>query len=121
MLLNPRKILVQPTILDDNVRGISFDRGDARYWAYLLCLLDLGQLANPGPVPSVSEAQVKEVRVPCPPTQEQGAIADYADAQITQARSLADAIDRQVGLLIEHRQALVTTAVTGELEIPGAS
>ena len=31
------------------------------------------------------------------------------------------AVDRQVALLLEHRQTLITAAVTGELEIPGVA
>jgi hypothetical protein len=29
--------------------------------------------------------------------------------------------NRQIELLIEHRQTLITAAVTGQLEIPGAA
>lgn len=32
-----------------------------------------------------------------------------------------DQLNRQIDLLIEHRQALITAAVTGELEIPGVA
>ena len=32
-----------------------------------------------------------------------------------------EALERQLDLLVEHRQALITAAVTGELEIPGVA
>lgn len=38
------------------------------------------------------------------------------DAQ-TNIREVIDRLDRQIALLQEHRQALITAAVTGELEI----
>ncbi len=121
LLLNPRRILCEPAILDDNVRGIAFDRGDARYWAYLLSFLDLGALANSGPVPSISEDQVSAVPVPCPPLSEQCRIAGYCDQVMAHGRSIAIHLERQITLLQEHRQALVTAVVTGELDISGAA
>jgi type I restriction enzyme, S subunit len=33
--------------------------------------------------------------------------------------ALVGRIERQIDLLIEHRQAMITAAITGELDIPG--
>jgi hypothetical protein len=38
-----------------------------------------------------------------------------------QARGYQAAADRQIELLLERRQALITAAVTGQLEIPGVA
>jgi type I restriction enzyme, S subunit len=81
MLLNQRRLTVRDCVVDDNVRGLRILGGDPRYWLYLLSLLDLGQLSNPGPVPSVSESQVSGVQVPVPSLSEQRLIADSLDAQ----------------------------------------
>ncbi len=51
----------------------------------------------------------------------QRAIADYLDAATGRAEAMIQTIERQVGLLVEHRQALITAAVTGALAIPGAT
>jgi type I restriction enzyme S subunit len=34
---------------------------------------------------------------------------------------LASCLENQIALLTEHRQALITAAVTGELNIPGVA
>lgn len=53
--------------------------------------------------------------------EQQRAIADYLDQETARIDALVERIDRQVALLQEHRQALITAAVTGELEIPGVA
>jgi type I restriction enzyme S subunit len=62
-----------------------------------------------------------EVLVPLPPIATQRAIADYLDRETARIDALVERIDRQVALLQERRQALITAAVTGELEIPGVA
>jgi type I restriction enzyme S subunit len=61
------------------------------------------------------------VRVPAPPLKEQQSVV----AQLRQAEALVrcadQALDAQVGLLSERRQALITAAVTGQLHIPGVA
>jgi type I restriction enzyme S subunit len=52
---------------------------------------------------------------------QQRAIADYLDQETACIDALIDKINRQIDLLQEHRQALITAAVTGELDIPGVA
>ncbi len=59
------------------------------------------------------------VRLPWWEVRIQRAIADYLDRETARIDVLIEKIDQQVSLLAEHRQALITAAVTGELEIPG--
>ena len=49
----------------------------------------------------------------------QRAIADYLDRETARIDLLIEKINQQINLLLEHRQALITAAVTGELPIPG--
>jgi type I restriction enzyme S subunit len=51
----------------------------------------------------------------------QRAIADFLDRETARIDALIEKIDRQIDLLLEHRQALITAAVTGELDIPGVA
>ncbi|WP_285689412.1 restriction endonuclease subunit S [Actinoplanes sp. NBRC 103695] len=120
MLLNQRRLTTRESIVDDNVRGIKFSGGDPRYWRYLLTLLDLGQLSNPGPVPSVSESQVAAVPVPLPPEEEQLRIAHRLDEFNDEHSHLNQNLSNQVALLKERRQALITAAVTGQLDVTTA-
>lgn len=117
MLLNQRRIVLRECIVDDNVRAISFHHGNPRYWLYLLTCLDLGELANPGPVPSVSEGQVSAVRLPFPPIEEQERIVRKLDSEAANIEGLKDLIRRQLQSLAERRQALITAAVTGGITV----
>jgi len=58
------------------------------------------------------------IRCPLPPRAEQEAIVKHLDLLKASTDSLATTLSRQIDLLVEHRQALITAAVTGGLEIP---
>ncbi|MFJ1717233.1 restriction endonuclease subunit S [Streptomyces sp. NPDC088260] len=121
LLLNRRRVTTRPSVIDDNVRAITFAGGVPHYWRALLSLLDMGQLVNPGPVPSIGESQVAAVRVPTPPAATQREIADRVEQHQRQLNQVTSAIQRQVNLLAERRQALITAAVTGQFDVTTAS
>jgi len=58
-------------------------------------------------------------RVPIPPLGVQEAIVLEATTQQSKAAAMASNLTRQIALLAERRQALVTAAVTGEFRVPG--
>jgi type I restriction enzyme S subunit len=58
------------------------------------------------------------VQIPAVPPSKQGAAADALTASSDRVRSARVAADRQIALLLERRQALMTAAVTGQLAIP---
>lgn len=65
-------------------------------------------------------ASLREVPVPVPPVEVQDhAVASLERVTEHHRRTLAR-LTKQLGLLIEHRQALITAAVTGECSLPGA-
>jgi type I restriction enzyme, S subunit len=68
---------------------------------------------------NVSEAAA--IRFPVPPPEEQARLVERLRSLAATTRSAQVALDRQVELLREHRQALITAAVTGELELPGVA
>ncbi len=121
LLLNRRRVTTCPSVIDDNVRAITFAGGVPHYWRALLSLLDMGQLVNPGPVPSIGESQVAAVRVPTPPVAAQREIADRVEQHQRQLNQVTSAIQRQVNLLAERRQALITAAVTGQFDVSTAN
>ena len=63
--------------------------------------------------------QLLALRTPVPPKGEQHEIVQQFEAAAEKARSAIDALDRQVELLAERRQALITAAVSGKLPTPG--
>lgn len=69
----------------------------------------------------VNIAQLQDLRIPAPEPAVQRVEAARLDAYRARTDRLRDRLTSQIGLLREHRQALITAAVTGELEISGAA
>jgi type I restriction enzyme S subunit len=65
--------------------------------------------------------EIQGLQVPVPPIGEQKEIAALLKGEIDRSFAATDAVARQIDLLAEHRQALITSAVTGELGMLGAA
>jgi type I restriction enzyme S subunit len=61
------------------------------------------------------------VRIPLPPLMEQEQIVARIRRRRESVRQLVSALESQVSLLVEHRQAIITAAVTGEIDVPWAA
>ena len=64
---------------------------------------------------------IGDILMPVPPHAEQVAIVRRLDADLGAIDSATSAIGNQIQLLLERRRALLTAAVTGQLEIPGVA
>ena len=62
--------------------------------------------------------ELLSLRTPVPPMDQQQQIVRRFEDTTNQAHSAIETLERQLGLLVERRQALITSAVTGELSIP---
>ena len=60
---------------------------------------------------------VADLRLPLPPPEEQVAIARLLDAEIEAGNALADKARQSIDLLMESRSALITAAVTGQIDV----
>jgi type I restriction enzyme S subunit len=72
-------------------------------------------------VTGINIEDLKRVRLLVPPRGEQDKIIDAVESNRRMNLELLDRLARQTILLNEHRQSLVTAAVTGQLEIPGVA
>lgn len=81
----------------------------------------LGRLATGSTHKTIYMPDIQAIKIPVPPVEEQRAIAALLKREIDKSFAIDDAMAQQVGLLAEHRQALVTAAVTGEFTVPGAA
>ncbi|MDP9301920.1 MAG: restriction endonuclease subunit S [Actinomycetota bacterium] len=91
-----------------------------RYW--------LDRLADYWPTVVKSNTQdnlnaesVREAPFPSLPVVQQGIIADRLDEAFAALDRRTSLLTRQIDLLLERRQALITAAVTGQLDIPGVA
>jgi len=114
-----RRIATIPSVCDNNVLAVVPSTIEARYLRYWLSTVDLVEIANPGPVPSLDDDALKDLRVPITDRGRQSAIADHLDLVTKKLNGMSTQIQTQLHLLRERRQALITAAVTGELEVPG--
>ena len=63
--------------------------------------------------------ELRRIEVPEPPVQMQQDIADYLDKATARIDAFTAKVAKQIVLIKEHRQALITAAVTGAIEVPG--
>ena len=72
-------------------------------------------------VASVNEGTLVALRLPDLTVQEQESAIERIAVIRDKRDSLVSRLERQIALLQEHRQALITAAVTGQFEIPGVA
>ena len=67
---------------------------------------------------NLNAEQVKGLRVPLPPLTEQRRIADEIDRETAEIDSMLSDITKLRDLLVERRAAVISAAVTGQIDIP---
>jgi len=90
----------------------------------LLCLRAmrpdlLERLAQGSTHKTIYMPDIATIRVPLPPVEEQRAIVDQTWGRLRPIDDAVDRLQRQIGLLRERRQALITAVVTGKIDVPG--
>ncbi|MBN2160253.1 MAG: restriction endonuclease subunit S [Spirochaetes bacterium] len=65
----------------------------------------------------VPELFIKDCYLPIPPLLEQKGIVDYIDESNNYTNSLISKIEKQIDLLNEYKQSLITAAVTGKIDV----
>ena len=114
-------------MLCDLIYLIRLDRRlDSQYAAYALLTSDGRrqiQSAARGSSQSMVKLRgedIKAVEIPCVPLDEQHAVVREIEDRRSRTDRLVEAVERQIDLLREHRQALITAAVTGQLDVAKA-
>jgi type I restriction enzyme S subunit len=70
-----------------------------------------------GGQPNINQDKVRSFRIPLPPNDEQGAIVAYLDEQTAKIDALIAETERFIELSRERRAALITAAVTGQIDV----
>lgn len=84
------------------------------------CIYEQGALDAAGcTAPHVNVETIRNYQLVEPPLAEQVAIAAFIDDQIVKLDSLAGQIFDAISRLTEYRQALITSAVTGKIDVRG--
>lgn len=70
-------------------------------------------------VPHISGEQITSFIIPIPPLEEQRRICDFVEMKIGKLGALDRAAAKAIELLKERRSALITAAVTGQIDVRG--
>ena len=92
----------------------------------LLCLRAmrqdlLGRLAVGSTHKTIYMPDIQALKIPLPDVDEQDVIIEKTNRLLNRSFEAEESLVAQIDLLAEKRQALITAAVTGELEIPGVA
>ena len=115
-------IVNPPAWITDNALVLGPKTGvfDNRYLAHILRLRNLNDIAAKTAQPLITGTQVRDQRVPCPSMPEQIAVADFLDSACLTLDELRSVTETAVDRLTEYRLALITSAVTGKIDVRGS-
>ena len=117
LLTNKRRIAASHCCIDNNMMGCVARNGDRDFLFLMMSCIDLGKIAKVGPVPAISEGEVREIRVALPSAPEQTAIVEHLDAQTAKIDAAMAAARREIELLREYRTRLIADVVTGKVDV----
>jgi type I restriction enzyme S subunit len=66
---------------------------------------------------TIGMSDIRRIAMPIPSLDEQQAIVKYLDFEISQIHGMTDKIELAIARLTEYRQALITSAVTGKIDV----
>jgi len=92
------------------------DKMDNRYVAYTLCMAT-GEFVRHDINPKLMNNVMKSICFPLPPINEQRAIAAYLDRETARIDQLTSKVEAALLRLTESRQALITAAVPGKIDV----
>ncbi len=114
-------------LLPDLLYRVRLRVGDARFLAHALASqfardqFEAAIRTDVGMTRKIRSEDLANVLVPAAPVPIQQQASDALDQETTAIERVREAARRQIDLLLERRQALITAAVTGQLEIPGVA
>ncbi|WP_408897468.1 restriction endonuclease subunit S [Nocardioides sp. R1-1] len=90
---------------------------DVGWLAHMLRLMNLGRYSMTTAQPGIGVGQIAPLMVPLPPLDEQREIATHIDKQTAKIDVLIDKTEQFIELSKERRSALITAAVTGQIDV----
>lgn len=95
---------------------VAFDRDFVFYW--LQAFRDqIVMMATGGGQPNISQEKIRSLRIPCPDIEEQRHIAIFLGAETKKIDQLVDKAGLAIDRVNEYRRALITSAVTGKIDV----
>lgn len=112
-------------LLSDKIYRLSSDdRRVDRFFLVLVLGSDVGRFqvkavvsGAAGLANNIAQTDIREFSLPLPPVDEQHAIVSYITAETAKLDAMRSATERTIALLKERRSALITAAVTGQIDV----
>ena len=90
-----------------------------QYTSLILQAVNLNRLNTSSAQPLITGSKIMNVFIPTPPLPEQRTIASYLDTETAKIDARIAKRRKQIALLQEYKQALITDAVTGKIDVRG--
>ena len=120
IFLNKVNIVDRPSLIDPNLMGWEIGKNAIReFFAYALKSRKLDELADVSTVPQINNKHIAPERFPVPPVTEQRDIVTFLQAETGEIDSLTAEARSAITLLQERRTALISAAVTGQIDVRG--
>ena len=88
-----------------------------RFFYYIALVFDYDKYKSNTAVPSMTQGDYNNFFLPVPPLAEQQSIADFLDAKTAKIDELISELTKQIDELTEYKQAVITEAVTGKVDV----
>ena len=119
---NKVNVVYRPALIDPNLMGWEIgERAVTAFIAYALKSRKIDELADVSTVPQINNKHIGPERFPVPPLPEQRQIVEFLGAELAKLDVLTTEAQRAIDLLQERRTALISAAVTGQIDVRGAA
>ena len=124
-LLNPKFRIAQVVEgkywVNNHAHVLKLLKGDRTFLAAYLNVFDRVPFITGATRPKLTQDSMNAIPIPTPPEPEQASIAKALGSQEKRINKLGAKLTEQLNLLAEYRQALITAAVTGQLDVEAAA
>lgn len=118
LLLGRFSMIGRPACLDNNMAAFVPNKRmiDSDFCLLALSQIDMATMVQPGAVPSLSTEAFYSYELPLPSLEEQQELVSRFRSERATLSSIADATKTSIERLREFRAALITAAVTGQID-----
>jgi type I restriction enzyme S subunit len=112
----PGNHLFESSMIRVRIRNTKFSEYLSYYFQSTICRALFLAITKQVTISGVDSQQIKDICVPCPPLEESHKISMFLQASEENTELVRRSVERSLELLSKYRSALITAAVTGQIE-----
>lgn len=117
---NKVNVICSESLIDPNLMGWTVNNENILvYYAYLLKTRRLDEIADVSTVPQINNKHINQEQWPSPPRSEQREIGEFLHGATSRHDDLTSLASKAISVLSERRSALISAAVTGQIDVRG--